>query len=167
MTRYFLSGLVLIAASAQAQELDARRGLILDQAAYLRHLEDTKNILKIESEIAALREQCRRQGFICSGAGGGVVEIGATPAAPAPETPQAPAPLEPVQELTLMGIAGGRARIASRTAGLSELVEGRAIHGWQIEKIELDRVHLRQGARRHTLHLNWAPAEPAQAGEGA
>lgn len=156
MTRFFLAGLALLAVPVQAQNLAAQRGQILDQAAYLRHLEDTKKILQIESEIAALREQCRAQGFVCTG-GEDVQEIIVEQPATAPE---APAPISPVQGLTLVGIAGGRARIASRGAGLSELTEGREIHGWRVMEIELDRVHLDQNGRRHTLHLDWLASSP-------
>ena len=160
INRLCVIGLVVFATVTQAQDnLDAQRGAILDQAAYLKHLEDTKRILQIESEIAALRSQCRAQGFLCGG--GEIREIRIEPETRAAPETQAAAQMTLVQDLALVGIVGGRAQINSHGSGLVELVEGKTIGGWRIEEIELDRVHLHRGGAKHVLHLNWVADGPA------
>ena len=140
-------------AQAQARDLDAVRGRILDHAAQVEALHREKELLQLQNEIARLRKECLGRGFVC--AVGGLRE---TVIAPEPASADAPASgpsseAAPDAELRLVAIVGGRARIAHRGRAVREYREGALVAGWRLESIELDRVHLAHEHNRRTLHL--------------
>ena len=153
------------AATAQAQDLNAARGQILDHAAHIQTLHRERELLQLQNEIAKLRKECLGQGFVCSV--GGLREapvVRAPTAAAVGAAADVPAGTSAVA-LQLLGVVGGRARIAHHDGQAHEYREGAAVFGWKIESIELDRVHLSQERVRHTLYIvreapDAAPGEP-------
>ena len=153
----------IAAATAQAQDLNAARGQILDHAAHIQTLHRERELLQLQNEIAKLRKECLGQGFVCSV--GGLREAPVV-RAPAPAAAGVPAGT-PAVELQLLGVVGGRARIAHHGGQAHEYREGAAVAGWKLESIELDRVHLSQERVRHTLYIvreapDAAPGEPGE-----
>ena len=141
------------AAAAQTQDLGAVRGQILNHAAQIQALNQERELLRLQNEIAKLRQECRRQGYIC--AGDGLREI-AREAVVARDDAAASAgsfAAAPAAEFDLLGVVGGRARIARHGGDAGEYREGDVIGGWRLEVIELDRVHLAHGGGRRTLHV--------------
>ena len=155
--------IMLIAAAAaaaaqtqevQTQDLAAVRGQILNHAAQVRALHQEKELLLLQNEIAKLRQECLRQGYTC--AGGKLREIARQTAASPDDSGAsggAAAGGAPEAEFDLVGVVGGRARIARHGGGAGEYREGDAIGGWRLETIELDRVHLARDGGRRTLYI--------------
>ena len=148
----------VVAATAQAQDLGAARSQILDHAAQIQALHRERELLQLQNEIAKLRKECLHQGFVCAAGGlreAPVVRTDTSTGAPAGAgAPQA--------EFHLLGVVGGRARIARRDGGAREYREGTAVAGWRIESIELDRVHLSQGHAKRTLYIMREAVHAAQ-----
>lgn len=148
-TFFMIIAALVVGAPAPARDLDAARGQILDHAAQVQALHRERELLRLQNEIAKLRKECLGQGFVC--AVGGLRETAIAPA-PAPASgPSSEA--APGAEFHLVGIVGGRARIAHRGGGAREYREGAVVAGWRLESIELDRAHLTHGRDRRTLHL--------------
>ncbi len=136
-------------ATAQARDLDAARGQILNHAAQVQALNREMELLRLQNEIAKLRKECLLHGYTC--AAGGLRETTAAPRG-APD-PGSSFEAAPEAEFALVGVGGGRARIARQGGEADEYREGDAVAGWRLETIELDRVHLSRGSARRTLHV--------------
>lgn len=141
--------IVAAVATAQARDLDAARGQILNHAAQVQALSQEMELLRLQNEIAKLRKECLLHGYTC--AAGGLRET-TTARRDAPD-PGSSFEAASEAEFELVGVAGGRARIAHPGGETDEYREGDAVAGWRLETIELDRVHLSRGGVRRTLHL--------------